>query len=407
MNSGNLESGQQLAVLGLMLGYEQPFGEPPTLIEIDEFARGDLSDSRAREVLSYIANETTYFEQWRNLLDADQWLESEALQGSEPGVENADELPKKDQMAALGLLLGRTEPFGEPPDLIEIDQWSADQIDTARGAEIASYLANDSRYFQQWLELQEAEQWLEKNTEDESIEQPEPLQPGALPAAASHDEVEAVVPKVRSVGLVRRVVGKLSTAANVPYIGAAVAALLVFFVLPFQFFSGGSTRYDLNDQFASYSAIGAPAPVMPWQPGATKSLQVPPVELSAFRAGASDAIARLKSVNPDFDWSQWVDVLPTDEQDPCADSDDSRCGPSLADMKVLGEWSVLTHAACAASESDSRSSLLNDLDKKWQLITENLRETDASALDILAIDSSLPICERSQASLLRAVSRGL
>ena len=85
---------------------------------------------------------------------------------------------------------------------------------------------------------------------------------------------------------------------------------------------------------------------------------------------------------------------------------EARCHQHLECVELgVGEWSVLTHAVCAADESDTRTTLLNELDEKWQLITAELRDVDAAALDVLAIDGDLPVCERCQIGLLRAVSR--
>lgn len=393
MNSGNSESEQQLAVLGLMLGYEQPTGEPPTLVELDQFISGGLSSTRSEEVLSYIANETTYFEQWRELQDAHQWLDDEHPEYLDPAASPA-KLSDEDQIAALGLALGRTEPFGEPPDLIEIDQWQADQIDTPRGAEIASYLANDSRYFNQWRDLQEARLWLDDNPDDVIEETSEP------PVMSVPDE-----PVVRNVGFIGRVAKKFTSASNLSRYGAVAAAVLVVFVVPFQFFSSGPADFSLDDQFSRYSAIGAPAPVLPWEPGATKSLQSPPDELLAFRVGAVNAIDRLKVADPDFDWSDWNAVLPDADQDPCAENVESSCDQSLLDMKTLGEWSVLTHAVCDAADSDSRVALLSELDQKWQLVTASLEKSDASALEMLSIGDELPVCDRGRRGLLNVVAR--
>ena len=77
LDENDLDDSRKLASLGVALGHKQPLGTKPDLLEIDQWSRGKISQDRASEVLSHVANDPECFSHWRSLREAQDWLDNE------------------------------------------------------------------------------------------------------------------------------------------------------------------------------------------------------------------------------------------------------------------------------------------------------------------------------------------
>jgi len=76
----------RLAEIALLFGRTKTQGAPPDLLELDRLIAGQIDEMRAAEIRSHIAADPACFEQWRSLLEAQQWLDEYGSDAAEdPG----------------------------------------------------------------------------------------------------------------------------------------------------------------------------------------------------------------------------------------------------------------------------------------------------------------------------------
>lgn len=314
---------------------------------------------------------------------------------------NSDELNKEQRLAMIGVALAYSEPQGEAPTLFEIDQWRSGLVSGDRGDEILSYIANDHMYFKHWQDLCESQEWLDADAEAQKQ--------GSSSVADVARDTATTAPGQMPVQQTGEVGGfrKWMAAANSPrFLGAVAAGVFGLLILP-QFIMAPSSPYGpVDDLYDQYRGLGVSQPAAPWVPGTTKTLSAGPVDLQTFRSGVADAIDRL-ALPADKRWAQWIDSLSSAGDNPCGAPDNELCTPAAEQLQALGQWSVLTHVACAADGSGSRDALLREQDEVWSLVASQVKpQGPGSAADILALGDSFPdVCDRAEAGLSIAVLR--
>jgi len=100
MSSSERLSDNEVAFAAINLFANEPNGTQPDLQDIEDWHNGLLSENRAEEVLSHVANNGECFQMWRDICEAEQWLadnplEQEALSTTQEAAYSAGQTDAK------------------------------------------------------------------------------------------------------------------------------------------------------------------------------------------------------------------------------------------------------------------------------------------------------------------------
>ena len=88
-------------------------------------------------------------------------------------------------LAYAGVSLFANESRGEVPQWHELSAWRNGLLPEDRSAEVLSHVANDPDYFQQWLDIVEAEHWIEEQSSVDTVSQAPELSVQSQAASSS------------------------------------------------------------------------------------------------------------------------------------------------------------------------------------------------------------------------------
>jgi len=300
-------------------------------------------------------------------------------------------------MAAIGLFAN--EPKGSPPEWHEIHAWREGQLSAERSAEVLSHVANNPDIFQQWLDLADAESWVDD-------EQTTAANESSLNSAASNTPTS----------LWQGAKSWLASLIKLPlpvYGGAIAAILMAVITVPLMQTGNINPQQQLDESMMSFPDLENALPGAHAQL-ATRSLENifdelsnTDVERHQFQFGLrrfSDALTASRKAP----WTDWITSLPSEPVDCGKAIDGEFCKTSAPALAALGQWTMLNYAACNTS---SAKSIAND-DVFWagqsnlfNQLREQLGATQSTlfspSLDKLDANTSVAICLRME-SLMTA-----
>lgn len=311
---------------------------------------------------------------------------------------NPDDNQDENALAWAAVSLLGNEPVGDKPQWHEISAWRAGTLPELRSREVLSHIANDPEYFQQWLDLAEAQQWLEEEqthstlshatdtaamnetAADPAMHTPPGSEESADDPKRDHearpdgDKYSTATPisqprKPRS-SIIERFRGWLADSFQQPmpvYGGALAAVVLAVLIAPLLRHSTPDMQPLLDDGYQLYLQQAGALPGEPLLARNTRSLtglldtmSDTEVEQALFQYGLRLSAEALGS-DTVANWQAWTRELPDDMPDCSLAQHPDICSSKRDSVTALGQWSLLAHAAC---QPTARASL--DEDSFWQ-----------------------------------------
>jgi len=299
-------------------------------------------------------------------------------------------------VAAISLFANDTK--GAEPEWHEIHAWREGKLSAERSAEVLSYVANNPDTFQQWLDLAEAESWVDEEQ---------------LAANESTRDTDATK---NPTGMLQGVKGWLASLVKLPlpvYGGAIAAIFMAVLVIPLMQTGNLDPQQQLDESMMSFLDLETELPAAPAKltsrslEGMFDDLSNTDVERHQFQFGLkrfSEALTESRKAP----WTDWISDLPSEPVDCTKAVDSEYCATSAPTIAALGQWTMLNYAACNTSTAKGIS---ND-DAYWagqSALFNQLREQPGAtqstlfspSLDKLDASTSVAICLRME-SLMAA-----
>jgi len=289
---------------------------------------------------------------------------------------NSSDNLSDNEVAFAAINLFANKPKGPVPDLLEIHDWHMNLLDEARAEQVLGHVANNPECFQQWRDICESADYLEKS----------PLADAAPKAVTVEPHSNANPAPWNLAGWLSKGV-KAITSQPLPAVGGAVAAtVLAVLIVPKLVNTPAANSADMiNSSLAQYNALGAPLPQSPLQSSTTRSLDgvlgnwsKEYVEKQHFNHGlkqAFDSMSTAENTNRTEDelvaWKPWLESLPASKADCSLAADEQHCNNISADMTVLGQWALLNHVACSTA-----TTVPDDFKKHQNLILSTLKDLE-------------------------------
>ena len=255
--------------------------------------------------------------------------------------------------AAVSLLGNATQ--GSKPEWHELSAWRAGTLSAERSAQVLSHVANDPDYFQQWLDMVEAEQWVEEESAALQLSEAASTQStvdtdrtgAAQPTNGSESGFATVLSSAK---------GFLLSLFQQPlpvYGGAMAAIMLAVLIAPLMRQSNTLTlQQQLDRSLDSYVDTHASLPTaVPIArntralDGLFDELSNTEIERQYFQQGLRKSAVTL-GANGNSEWQDWLTNLNADSVD-CGNAIDSaHCENVADDIDTLGQWTLLGYAAC-------------------------------------------------------------
>lgn len=274
--------------------------------------------------------------------------------------------PDENALAYTGVSLLGNEAKGEPPEWHELQAWRAGTVGAERAAQILSYVANHPDYFQQWLDLVEAEQW----AADEAIATDEAQHTAHAPPSnpTSNDEPAKPGYPDRQGSPLDRALETLTQWARTLYQqpvygGALTALLLAVLVVPVMLQTEqASLQQQMDRSLDTYIENTAllPGTVPPARNsrnlgGLFDELSITDVERQSFQFGLYTAANAFTSPAT-ASWQAWLAELPDGPVDCNSALDSAHCQMAISDHALLGQWAFLTYAVCQNANLQTNNS---------------------------------------------------
>ena len=265
----------------------------------------------------------------------------------------------ENELVFSALYLLANPVMGDAPSWQEITDWKRRLLSAERSAEVLSHIANNPVYFQQWLDVNTAEQWIEEEADDReqaaitpqpdlARDEPTRLEPRTRLTGSQHDKTPG-----RLLSSARLWWNALINKPLLAYGSALAAVVLAVLIAPLLRETGNSGMSDKIDRSLDSYIAGNPggsvtAPVR----RSTRSLggllgDVTPQEVE--RHHFADGLRRSLSIlltEPDKSWSQWSTGLPVKNMDCDEAADAPHCRAVAADFRAIGQWTLLGFFAC-------------------------------------------------------------
>lgn len=303
--------------------------------------------------------------------------------------------------AGVSLFGNRTE--GPPPQWHELSAWRSGTLPEKRATQILSHVANDPEYFQHLLDLVEAEQWSAEEAAGAQADSVIDSKPSKASTSFSTDRL-------------RHWLGSVFHQPLPVYGGAIAAVLLAVLVVPMMQQADSQLHQQLDDNLDLYrnSDLGLPAqPPMDRRTrqlsGLFESLSTVEVEQAHFQHGMRLSAEALGSeaVSP---WLAWTTDLPHEALDCKTALEIEQCQASRDDLTALGQWTLLAYAACQTRTQNSNQTAIVDANVFWQAqlsLYEQLSQRPplmqstlfSPLLNTPLANASESLCERAQALL--------
>ena len=287
------------------------------------------------------------------------------------------------------------EPMGEQPQWYELTAWREGTLSAERSAQVLSYIANNPDIFQQWLDMIEAEQWVE----DEQT----------LTASEQTLDYSSNTAKQSGTSLLNNVRDWLAPIFNQPirvYGGAMAAIVMAVLIVPLIKKGEIDLQQQLNASVDSYLLMDAELPAPPVRRvtrslgGLFDELSISDVERQQFQFGLRRSAQALGSETT-AQWSAWMEELPSERVDCGRAIDNELCSTSAGDIYAMGQWTLLNYAACeagVANTDDSGDQYVQKQTELFDLLRKQPGLTQSTLfsplLDKLEANTSAALCQR-------------
>lgn len=287
--------------------------------------------------------------------------------------------------AAISLL--GNQGRGATPEWHEITAWREGTLSEQRSAEILSHVANDPEFFQQWLDIADAEYWVEEQN-----------MAGASASTTALNEQHAA--PISNAGLAdpgSSKAGLADTGNDQPRLSShsnplsdSLSWVRSFFDQPLKVYGGAfaaitlgvlivpllresevvSLQQQMDRSLDTYIAGQAGLPSSPPVARSTRNLgglfdELTPADVSRqhFQYGMR-LLAEQMQAPAIEQWQDWGNDLASNPPECSKAIDQSHCTATAGDLTSLGQWSLLNYVACqqrSAFNSDQFWSLQMDL----------------------------------------------
>jgi len=328
---------------------------------------------------------------------------------------------------------------GSAPQWEELCAWREGVLDSKRSAEVLSHVANDPACFQQWLDIAEAERWVEE--EAQFAEQSRSastltsyaskLSPSSSPVSTSTADrsPEAKSLLVRGVQALRNLFQQPLPVYGGAFVAAALAVLIVPLLrtadelsLQQQLARSTDAYMSLQQQLArstdAYIMAGNGITGAPPIGRSTRSLaglfddlSVNDVEQLHVQTGQRLFLEKLQSAQeaeqPVADaWQDWLAGLPAESVDCTRAIDPSHCEKVAEDFQLLGQWSLMNAAACNTLNNQGVKILQTDFWPEQYAIYETIRSLQTLTASSL-FAAQLPAMEPPAPEALCAITNSV
>ncbi|MFK7853993.1 MAG: hypothetical protein AB8B79_07770 [Granulosicoccus sp.] len=286
--------------------------------------------------------------------------------------------------AAISLL--GNEGRGATPEWQEISAWREGTLSEQRSAEILSHVANDPEFFQQWLDIADAEHWVEEQNMASASASPtalneqlaEPLSDTGKqqPRSTSHSN-----PLSDALNWIRSFFDQPLKVYGGAFAAIAVAVLIVPLLRESD---AVSLQQQMDRSLDTYIAGEAGLSSSPPVARSTRNLgglfdDLSPADVSRqhFQYGMQLVAQQLQARDSE-QWQLWSNDLASNPPECDKAVDQSHCSAATEDLTALGQWTLLNYVTCqqrSAFDSDQYWSLQLDLYKQFtdkELLSTNL-----------------------------------
>ncbi|MFK7996273.1 MAG: hypothetical protein AB8B87_19195 [Granulosicoccus sp.] len=276
-----------------------------------------------------------------------------------------DNPTEENMLAYAAIALFGNSAKGAVPQWQELAAWRQGTLDSKRSDEVLSHVANDPAYFQQWLDIAEAESWIEEEARiaNESPSTVTDPLTNTSPESSNKSEAKKVANNAAATkSLVSRFTQAIHALFQQPlpvYGGAFAAVLLAVLIAPLlQTGDGLSLQSQLDRSTDTYISTGNGLTGAPPVGSITRQLSGLFDELSKneveqyhVQKGIQTFYEKLQDTQniqtPLNDaWQDWLARLPAESLDCNIAVDPSHCRTAAEDLQLLGQWSLMNVAAC-------------------------------------------------------------
>lgn len=257
---------------------------------------------------------------------------------------------------------------GEPPQWHELAAWRNGSLDEQRSAEVLSHIANNPDCFQQWLDIVEAESWVEQESgiaETSGASELLQVPAGNTPAALEASQDATNQTRLLSTLLSATVTSLKSIFQQpIPVYGGAFAAVMLALLVAPLLRTGDNVTLE-QQMLRSMDAyietgngfIGA-APIIRSTRslgGLFDELTSSDIERLHVQRGMQTFRNHLQTANPDAPminetWQRFLAELSVTELDCSSATDQSHCTNFASDFALLGQWTLMNAAACQSRQ---------------------------------------------------------
>ncbi|MFK8079447.1 MAG: hypothetical protein AB8B97_04115 [Granulosicoccus sp.] len=319
-------------------------------------------------------------------------------------ITDPDNLSEENVVAYAAVTLCGNTSRGAAPQWEELSAWSLGTLDSNRSAEVLSHVANDPICFQQWLDIAEAQSWVEEearmNSESETtgttstLDTSGPLSESAHPQNQSRGASRSNSPISNALAVLK---GFFQLPLPSPggsgvavYGGAFAAVCLAVLIVPLM--RTGETlsvQQQLDRSTDAYivagnSFTGAPPIVRRTRSltGLFDDLSISDVEQRHLQSGQKVVFDKLQSAQrteqPLADaWQEWLAELPAGKVDCDEAIDSAHCTRVANDFQLLGQWSLLNATACDTLVESGGQNLPTDFWQEQYIIYNTIRSSQS------------------------------
>ena len=279
-------------------------------------------------------------------------------------------------LAYAAVSLFANESRGQAPQWHELSAWRNGTLPEDRSAEILSHVANDPDCFQQWLDIVEAEQWIEQQAIIDTVTRaPDASAPTST--ASSGTQSDSATSLSTPLNSTMRWLRSLFDQPLAVYGGALAAITLAVLIVPLMRESEVLTlQQQMDRSLDTYIDSQAGLPTATPAGRSTRNLgglfdDLSPADVARqhFQYGMFLAAQKI-GTGDSAQWQTWREQLQSTPPNCDAASDKGDCELIASDVSALGQWTLLNFAACRhGSEITQEDYWATQLDLYEQFIT--------------------------------------
>ncbi|MFK7861768.1 MAG: hypothetical protein AB8B64_23330 [Granulosicoccus sp.] len=293
-----------------------------------------------------------------------------------------DKSIEENVIAYTAITLCGNPPVGAAPQWHELTAWREGTLSTQRSAEVLSHVANDPVYFQQWLDIAEAESFVAEEAHSQNASRVNDAR--TTQAAQSEAHQSSPASKLLS-KFVRSFRGLFQQ--PLPVYGGAFAAVILAVVVAPMLRTGPvlSLQQQLTQSTDAYIEAGNGLTGQPPVARAIRSLgglfddlSVSEVEQIHLQTGQKRFYEQLLSATGSQQlvssaWQEWLEELSATAVDCTQAADPEHCLAVADDFQLLGQWSLMNSAACDTLTTDGSDVMEPDFWTEQYVMYENLQ----------------------------------